>query len=159
MEIRQCVFVKFIHLFFQHLFGLQSISLSIQRETVSPDVKVPFLSFLFSMPFFNTASATGGVACWAIKTGCPLIGVCLPSFFGYWGAILILIKSIACCLIVSIPLFWIYCRSFSASLNLDLNLDLFRDARVLILSQSIIMNIQMNLISPTALYKAFKSSI
>jgi hypothetical protein len=22
------------------------------------------------------------VACWAMKTGCPLIGVCLPSFYG-----------------------------------------------------------------------------
>jgi hypothetical protein len=38
-------------------------------------------------------------------------------------------KSIACRRIVSIPLSWIYCRFFSVSLNLDLNLDLFRDAR------------------------------
>ena len=26
------------------------------------------------------------VACWAMKTGCPFIGVCLPSFFGKSGA-------------------------------------------------------------------------
>ena len=69
-------------------------------------------------------------ACCAMKTGCPLIGVCLTSFFGSRSAILVLMKPMACCRIVSIPLSWIYCRSSLESLNLDLNADFFRDARV-----------------------------
>ncbi len=38
------------------------------------------------VPFFQTAAAAGGgVACWAINTGWPRIGVCLPSFIGSGG--------------------------------------------------------------------------
>ena len=36
----------------------------------------------------------------------------------------------ACCRMISIPLSRIYCRSFSVSLNLDLNLDFLRDSKV-----------------------------
>jgi hypothetical protein len=38
-------------------------------------------------------------------------------------------KSIACCLIASISLSWIYCRSLLESLDLDLNMDFFKDSR------------------------------
>lgn len=43
------------------------------------------------------------VACCAINTGCPRIGVCFPSFGIYAGASLFAIKSSACFLIVSSP--------------------------------------------------------
>lgn len=43
------------------------------------------------------------VACCAINTGCPFIGVCFPSFGICAGASLLAIKSSACFLIVSNP--------------------------------------------------------
>jgi len=56
----------------------------------------------------------------------PLIGVCFPSLFGNAGANLVVMKSEARERMVSIPLVWIYWRSFSVNLNRDRNLDFFR---------------------------------
>ena len=63
------------------------------------------------------------VACCAINTGCPRIGVCLPSFAINDGASLSRTKSHACERTVSIPLFFTYSLSFSFSLKLLLNFD------------------------------------
>ena len=48
------------------------------------------------------------VACWAIKTGWFLKGVCLPSFFGLAGDNRTSINSLACKDITAIPFFLIY---------------------------------------------------
>jgi hypothetical protein len=61
-----------------------------------------------------------------MKTGCPLIGVCLPSFLGLAGAILVIINLYACSFMVSRPLTAIEFRSFCERLNFDLNLDRFK---------------------------------
>lgn len=53
------------------------------------------------------------VACWAMNTGCPFMGVCLPSFRIVAGAIRFAIKSLAWDSIVSNPFCSIYRRSFS----------------------------------------------
>lgn len=51
------------------------------------------------------------VACCAINMGCPFIGVCFQSFLGMAGANLVVMKSTAWDRMVSMPLFWMYCRS------------------------------------------------
>ena len=83
------------------------------------------------------------VACCAMKTGCPLIGVCFPSFFGIGGAILEFIKSQACFLIISIPLLSIYSLSFSVRLNFDLNLDRFKVLSVRYISPGIFVAVYL----------------
>ena len=53
------------------------------------------------------------VACCAINTGWPRIGVCFPSFGITAGASRFAIKSLACCRIVSSPFSRTYSLSFS----------------------------------------------
>ena len=62
-----------------------------------------------------------------MNTGCPLIGVCLPSFLGKSGATLESINRYVCSLMVSRLLMAMYLRSFCDSLNFDLNLDFLRE--------------------------------
>ena len=71
------------------------------------------------------------VACWAMKTGCPCIGVCLPSFAGSEGATISRIKSQAWEWIVLRPLSLIYLSSFVLSLNLLLNFDFASLSKIL----------------------------
>ena len=63
-------------------------------------------------------------ACCALKTGCPRMGVCLPSFGGCAGASFVRTKSSACRRIVSIPFSAMYFLSASERRNRDRNFDL-----------------------------------
>ena len=78
------------------------------------------LYHLFKQPRQQQAQA-----CCALNTGCPFIGVCLPSLGIYAGARCVRIKSSAWERIVSIPLFLTYSLSFSFKWKPDLNFDLF----------------------------------
>ena len=75
-------------------------------------------------------------ACCALNTGCPRIGVCLPSFGGFAGARRVRTKSSQCLRIVSSPFSAIYFLSATESRNRLRNLDLasrakpFRNAAV-----------------------------
>ena len=64
------------------------------------------------------------VACCAVKTGCPRIGVCFPSFGILAGAIRFSIKSRACFSMTSKPFSSKYCLSFGESLNFRRKSDL-----------------------------------
>jgi len=70
----------------------KSINATINRTSFS------FIALPFSIPcqFWIHPRQHVAVACWAMNTGCPLIGVCLPSFFGTGCAILEFIKSQTC---------------------------------------------------------------
>jgi hypothetical protein len=57
------------------------------------------------MPFLNTFPTTGDGACCDVKTGCPLIGFCLPSFFGKAGATLEFINEYAWSFMVTSPFY------------------------------------------------------
>ena len=63
-------------------------------------------------------------ACCALKTGCPRMGVCLPSFGGCCGASFMRTKSSACRRIVSIPFSAMYFLSASERRKRDRNFDL-----------------------------------
>jgi hypothetical protein len=78
-----------------------------------------------------------------MNTGCPLIGVYLPSFFGIGGAILEFIKSQACFLIISMPLLSIYSLSFSVRLNFDLEEDRFKVLSVWNISPGIVIAVPL----------------
>ena len=56
-----------------------------------------------------------------MKTGCPLIGVCFPSFLGSGGAKRVVMKSVAWDRMVLIPLSRMYGRSLSVNLKRDRN--------------------------------------
>ena len=62
-------------------------------------------------------------ACCALNTGCPRIGVCLPSFGGLAGASRVRTKSSAWRRIVSSPLSAMYFLSASESRKRLLNFD------------------------------------
>lgn len=107
-------------------------------------------SFSFSaLPFSNPCHfwiyfrQQVAVACWAMKTGCPLIGVCFPSFLGYSGATLEFMKSLVCFLIISMPLFSIYCLSFPVSVNFDLKEDRFKALSVRNISPGIFVAVYL----------------
>ena len=70
-------------------------------------------------------------ACWALKTGCPLIGVCLPSFGITAGARRVRIKSAAWERITFMSLLLTYSLSFSFRWKLDLNFDMFNFSKAL----------------------------
>ena len=58
-----------------------------------------------------TAAQQQAQACWATNTGCPRIGVCLPSFLGNAGASRLATKSSAWCRITCSPFCSIYALS------------------------------------------------
>ena len=62
-------------------------------------------------------------ACWALKTGCPRIGVCLPSFGGFAGARRVRMKSSQCRRITSMPFSAMYFLSASDRWNRERNFD------------------------------------
>ena len=62
--------------------------------------------------------------CIALKTGCPRMGVCRPSFFGSAGASFIRTKSSACRRTVSRPTRAMYARSAAVNSNRERNFDL-----------------------------------
>ena len=101
----------------------------ITRSTTKPiSLSLSTLPFSIWYHFFKHPRQHVAVACWAINTGCPFIGVCFPSFFGNAGANLVVIKSTAWDRMVSIFLSWIYWQSLSVNLNRDRNFDFFRAA-------------------------------
>ena len=63
------------------------------------------------------------VACWAINTGCPFIGVCLPSLGITAGARRLATKSSACLRIVAKPFSSMYSLSFCERWNRLRNAD------------------------------------
>ena len=65
------------------------------------------------------------VACIALKTGWPCIGVCLPSFAGFAGASLWRTKSSACFRMTSMPFSSRYACSFLVRWKLERNLECF----------------------------------
>ena len=64
------------------------------------------------------------VACWAMNTGCPLIGVCLPSLGITAGARRLATKSSACLRMVAKPFSAIYSLSLFERWNRLRNVDL-----------------------------------
>ena len=73
------------------------------------------------------------VACCAMKTGCPRIGVCLPSLKVIGSAKFLLTKSIVCDLILSIPFVLMYSISFSFKWKELLNLELFNLSKIFVI--------------------------
>ena len=90
------------------------------RDWRSGGMAVPFGTFhhLHRHPRQHVA-----VACCALNTGCPLIGVCFPSFGGLAGASRVRMKSSACRRIVPMPLSAMYFLSASESRNRERNFD------------------------------------
>ena len=90
------------------------------RDWRSGGMAVPFGTFhhLHRHPRQHVA-----VACWALNTGCPRMGVCLPSFGGLAGASRVRMKSSAWRRIVSMPLSAMYFLSASESRNRERNFD------------------------------------
>ena len=86
-----------------------------------------FLGTLYHL--FRQPRQQQAQACCALNTGCPFIGVCLPSLGIYAGARRLRIKSSAWERIVSIPLFLTYSLSFKW--KPDLNFDLFNFSKAL----------------------------
>lgn len=76
---------------------------------------------LFRQPLQQQAQA-----CWATNTGCPLMGVCLPSLGITAGASLARTKSAACARTASNPFSAIYRLSLSVRWNLARNEDFCR---------------------------------
>ena len=104
-----------------HCRSIHSIRKSTIRDWRSGGISVPGGTFhhLAMQPRQQHAQA-----CCALKTGCPRMGVCLPSFSGCDGASFVRTKSSACRRIVSIPFSAMYFLSDSERRNRDLNLDL-----------------------------------
>jgi len=80
------------------------------------------------------------VACCATNAGCPLMGVCFPSFFGYRGAIRVEMKSTVWARMVLKPFSRMYARSFSDSLNLALKSDFRSNSNSLAIPVFILRN-------------------
>jgi len=96
----------------------------ITKYTKNPiSSSVSALPFSILYHFFRHPRQHVAVACCAMKTGCPFIGVCFPSFLGLGGAKRDVMKSAAWDRIVVIPLSLIYWRSLSVNLNRDLNFE------------------------------------
>ncbi len=96
---------------FFHLF-CRSIHPIINAITKSTSSTFSALPFSIPCHFEMHPRQQVAVACCAMNTGCPLIGVCLPSFFGKSGAILVFTNWKVCSLMVSRPLAVMYSRSF-----------------------------------------------
>ena len=90
------------------------------RDWRSGGISVPFGTFHH---FSRQLRQQHAQACCALKTGCPRIGVCLPSLGGHAGASRVRTKSLAWRLIVSIPFSAMYFLSASESRKRLLNLD------------------------------------
>mgnify|MGYP005878469093 CR=1 FL=1 len=82
-----------------------------------------FMAFFMPCHFSMQPRQQHPVACCAVNTGCPRIGVCLPSLGINAGASLLRTKSPACRRIVASPFRSIYSMSSMPSLNLLLNCD------------------------------------
>ena len=92
----------FIHPPHKYITGYLNINFLLFLPSIHPIIRPKIISisslfnalpFLIPCHFWIKLRQQVAVACWAIKTGCPLIGVCLPSFFGYRDAILVLMKT------------------------------------------------------------------
>ena len=99
---------------------IHSMRKSTMRDWRSGGMAVPFgtLHHLHRHPRQHVA-----VACCALNTGCPRMGVCLPSFGGMAGASRVRMKSSAWRRIVSMPLSAMYFLSASESRNRERNFD------------------------------------
>jgi hypothetical protein len=92
-----------------------------------------FLPFSIRCHLYRHPRQQVAVAYWAMNTGCPLLGVCLPSFLGTAGANRVVMKSIAWDRMVSMLLEWMYSRSLSVNLNRERNLDFLRAVRAVVI--------------------------